>query len=156
MLDSIRSRIYGAIASKTGDGFLPIKLVKGAALYANDVVGRPLAPASELEERRAFEEQIAAGKAEAQAAEREQAPIVIFHIDRDQRALRKLRQLLEGQGLSFDERNVADDEAAQSAAKMDSGFARFPMLFVAGDYVGGFESVSNLLNRGELDALVYV
>lgn len=155
MLESLRTRLYGVLASETGNGFLPVRLAKGAALYANDVVGRPLAPASELDERRELERQIAENKREQAEASREQAPIVIFHIDRHPREVAKLRELLRGEGLSFDERSVADDEAAQSAAKMDSGFAKFPMLFIAGDYIGGVEALSNLINRGELEALVY-
>lgn len=157
MLDSIRTRLYGVLASKTGNGFLPVRLAKGAALYANDVVGRPLAPASELEERRDFEKAIADKKAaaSAEARRREQAPIVIFHVDRHPREVAKLGELLRGEGLEFEERNVADDEAALSAAKMDSGSAKFPMLFIAGDYIGGVEALSNLINRKELDALVF-
>lgn len=154
MLERIRTRLYGALASDSGNSFLPVRLAKGAALYANDVVGRPLAPASELDERRELEVRIAERKRE-EAAAREQAPIVIFHNDRDPRELAKLRELLRGEGLEFDERNVADDEAAESAAKMDSNFARFPMLFIAGDFIGGVEALSNLINRKELDKLVW-
>jgi glutaredoxin len=157
MLESIRTRIYGVLASKTGNGFLPVRLAKGAALYANDVVGRPLAPATELDERRETERAIAEKKAAAAAesARGEQAPIVIFHIDRHPREVAKLRELLRGEGLKFSERNVADDEAALSAAKMDSKFAKFPMLFIAGDYVGGVEALSNLINRKELEAIAW-
>jgi hypothetical protein len=42
---------------------LPVRLTKGAALYANDVVGRPLAPASELDERCELEPAIGRGRA---------------------------------------------------------------------------------------------
>jgi len=150
MLDRLRSRLYGALASKAGNRLLPIKLAKGAVLFANDVIGRPLAPGSELDERREFEEANSARKADEAAEAREQAPIVIFHIDRHPREVAKLRELLRGEGLEFAERNVADDEAALSAAKMDSGFAKFPMLFIAGDYIGGVEAVSNLVANDEL------
>lgn len=155
MLESLRTRLYGVLASDAGNGFLPVRLAKGAALYANDVVGRPLAPSSELDERRELEAAIAEQKREQAEAAREQAPIVIFHIDRQPRELDKLREILRAEDLAFDERNVADDEAAQSAAKMDSNFARFPMLFIAGDYIGGVEALTNLINRKELEALVY-
>ena len=155
MLESLRTRLYGVLASKTGNGFLPVRLAKGAALYANDVVGRPLAPAGELAERRELERQLAERRREQSAPAREQAPIVIFHIDRQPREVDKLRELLRAEGLEFEERNIADDEAAQSAAKMDSGFARFPMVFIAGDYIGGVEALANLVQRRELEALVY-
>lgn len=153
MLESLRTRLYGALSSTAGDRLLPVRLAKRAALYANDVVGRPLAPAGELEERRELERRSV--ERERAAAARVQAPIVIFHIDRHPREVAKLRELLRGAGLEFDERNVADDEAALSAAKMDSNFSRFPMLFIAGDYIGGVEALANLINRGELEALVF-
>ena len=65
LFDKFRSRVYKTLRSETGNGLLPVRLAKGAALYANDVVGRPLAPASELDERRELDQKIAEQKREA-------------------------------------------------------------------------------------------
>lgn len=159
MLDSLRTRLYGALAGDAGNKLLPLRLAKGALLYANDVVGRPLAPADELSERRAFEEEMAARRAaEAEAAapaEAAQAPVVVFHVDRHPRELRKIVEMLEAESIEVTVRDVSDDEAARSAAKMDSKDAPFPMLFIAGDFIGGAEALTNLVESGELRRLVF-
>jgi glutaredoxin-related protein len=163
MLEGIRTRLYGALASRAGNKLLPVRLAKGALLYANDVVGRPLAPATELEERRAFEAEIAARRAgdaaaaaaAAEAAAAEQAPVVVFHNDRSPRELAKIVELLEAEEIEVTVRDVSGDEAAESAAKMDSGGARFPMVFIAGDFVGGAEALTNMVRSGELRTRVF-
>ena len=160
MLEGIRTRLYGALAGRAGNKLLPVRLAKGALLYANDVVGRPLAPATELEERRAFEAELAARRAgeaaaEAAAAAAEQAPVVVFHNDRSPRELAKIVELLEAEGIEVAVRDVSDDEAAESAAKMDSGGARFPMVFIAGDFVGGAEALTNMVRSGKLRERVF-
>jgi glutaredoxin-related protein len=161
MLEGIRTRLYGALAGRAGNKLLPVRLAKGALLYANDVVGRPLAPATELEERRAFEAELSARRAGEAAAEAaaaavaEQAPVVVFHNDRSPRELAKILELLEAEGIEVSVRDVSDDEAAESAAKMDSGGARFPMVFIAGDFVGGAEALTNMVRSGELRDRVF-
>jgi len=152
MLQSIRAKVYGALTNKRGNGFAPVRLAKGAALFANDVVGRPLATAEEFAERDAFEVKRAAA-AEKKAAS--QAPIVVFHIDRLPNELKKITDMLDGEDLKYVVRGVADDEAAISAAKMDSDGARFPMIFVAGDFIGGAQALTNLIQNHKLKPIAF-
>ena len=157
MFQSIRSRVYGALTDGRGDSFAPVRLAKSAALFANDIVGRPLASREEFAEREAFEANLAAKAADVAAKEaaKEAAPVVVFHIERLPNELKKITDILKGEGIAHIVRSIPDDEAAISAAKMDSNDARFPMVFIAGDFIGGVEALTNALTSGELHTRVY-
>lgn len=152
-LDEIRSVVYGTLRSKAGNGLLPVRLVRGAALYANDVVGRPFAPAQEIAERREFEARRDQDRA-AKAA-RVQAPIVVFHIDRHPRELLKVKQMLDGADLRYDVRDISEDEASVSAVKLEMKSFGFPAVFIAGDCVGNAQQLANLEQTGKLETLAF-
>jgi len=149
MFKSLRTKIYGVLVGDVGNQFAPIRLAKNVALVANDVVGRPFATAEEFVERN--------GPVEtgSQITLHGQAPVVVFHIDRLPTELYKIVSLLEGEGISYMVRAIGDDEAAISAAKMDSQGARFPMVFIAGDFVGGAQNLTKMVSSGELRRLVF-
>ena len=149
MFKSLRTKIYGVLAGEVGNRFAPIRLAKNVALVANDVVGRPLATAEEFAER---DGPIEAGY---RATPHDQAPVVVFHIERLPTELNKIVGLLEGEGITPIVCAIGDDEAAISAAKMDSQGARFPMVFIAGDFVGGAQNLTNMVSSGELRRRVF-
>ncbi len=153
MFESLRTKIYGVLASESGNSFAPIRIVKNAALAANDVVGRPLATAEEFDERREFESD--RNVTDAVLVTTEQAPVVVFHIERLPTELHKILDILKGEDIEHTVRAISDDEAAISAAKMDSDNARFPMVFIAGDFVGGAAAMTNMISSGELRRRVF-
>ncbi len=152
MLHNLRAKVYGVLTGERLNGFAPFRMAKSAVLLANDVVGRPLASEEEFAERVAFEVSRASAAKEKALS---QAPIVVFHIDRMPIEMKKITDMLDGEKLNYVVRPIADDEAAISAAKMDSDNARFPMLFIAGDFIGGVEALTNLIGQQKLKRLVY-
>jgi hypothetical protein len=162
MLEKIRSTIYVALRSPVGNKLLPIRLAKGAALYVNDVVGRPLAPGEEFAERREFERSQGerASKAEtaagpASTARGEQAPIVIYHRDKYTGEVARLKQILDGEELAYSVENIEGDEAAISATLRDANGFKLPIVFIAGVAVGGRAQLANLIQSGELARLAF-
>lgn len=155
LLDKFRSRVYGTLRSEVGNGLLPVRLIRGAAQYANDVAGRPFAPQSELDERRELETRMdneREAKAERAA---QQAPIVVFHIDRHPRELAKIKQMLDGSELRYDVRDISEDEASVSAVKLEMKSFGFPVVFIAGECVGNAQELANLEKTGELRTLAF-
>jgi glutaredoxin len=133
------------------------------ARKANEALGRPLADEAELADRRAFEERTAAPAVSASGsaspakpqAQREAAPVVVYHMDKTRRDAVKLTELLDGAGIPYKVMNIQDDPAAQMAVRRDSKGFRLPVVFIAGEVVGGRSELTNLATAGELRKKVF-
>jgi len=131
------------------------------ARKANEALGRPLADEAELADRRAFEAQIQS-RAQPPAqpevphdAQREAAPVVVYHMDKTRRDAVRLTEILDGAGIPYKVMNLEDDAAAQAAVRRDSKGHRLPVVFVAGEVIGGRTEVTNLVSSGELRKKVF-
>ena len=128
------------------------------ARRANDALGRPLADEAELADRRAFEARdpapVAAPVAKA-SAEREAAPVVVYHMDKTRRDAQKLVDMLEAEHIPHQVSNIQEDPAAQMAVRRDSKGFRLPVVFIAGEAIGGRAELSNLIASGELKKKVF-
>ncbi len=153
-IDRARAGAHGAIAKlpgKAGD----------VARKVNDALGRPLADEHELADRRAFESQATNhGAAKAAAAvnaagARDAAPVVVYHMDKTRRDALKLVEILEDNGIPHRVSNIQEDPAAQMACRRDSKGFRLPVVFIAGDAVGGRAELTNLATSGELKKKVF-
>ncbi len=149
-LDALRAEAHRAIDK------LPGKAGE-LARKANTALGRPLADAAELADRRAFEARAtAAGPAPSPAsAAREAAPVVVYHMDKTRRDAARLTEVLEGAGIPYKVMNIQDDPAAQSAVRRDSKGFRLPVVFIAGEVIGGRAELTNLAASGELKKKVF-
>lgn len=129
------------------------------ARKANEALGRPLADEVELADRRAFEAQAASAASPAPAARpaasREAAPVVVYHMDKTRRDAIKLTEMLDGAGIPYKVMNIQEDPAAQSAVRRDSKGFRLPVVFIAGEVVGGRSELANLAASGELSRKVF-
>lgn len=152
------SRLDGARArARTALERLPGKAGE-LARRANEALGRPLADEAELAERRAFEARGGHRQAQAQpqaqkpasAAAREPAPVIVYHMDKTRRDALKLTEILDGAGIPYRVSNLQEDPAAQMAVRRDSKGFRLPVVFIAGEPVGGRAELLNLQASGEL------
>lgn len=149
-LDALRAEAHRAIdrmPGKAGD----------LARKANAALGRPLADATELADRRAFEAGTTAAPAPAPAtgASREAAPVVVYHMDKTRRDATRLTEVLDGAGIPYKVMNIQEDPAAQSAVRRDSKGFRLPVVFIAGEVIGGRAELTNLAASGELKKKVF-
>jgi glutaredoxin len=149
-LDRLRAEAHRAI-----DG-LPGK-VGDVARRANAALGRPLADAGELADRRAFEArgQAPAAQAGAPRATREAAPVIVYHMDKTRRDVPRLTEVLEGAGIPYKVMNIQEDAAAQAAIRRDSKGFRLPVVFIAGEAIGGRAELTNLAASGALKRKVF-
>src|SRR6185295_15219861 len=94
-LDKLRAEAHRAIDKLPGK-------VGDVARRANTALGRPLANADELADRRAFETR---GTTPAQSApstaQREAAPVIVYHMDKTRRDATKLTEILDGAGIPY-------------------------------------------------------
>jgi len=127
------------------------------ARRANEALGRPLADEDELAERRAFEARgaRAEARAEAKLGAKEPAPVIVYHMDKTRRDALKLTEILDGAGVPYRISNIQEDPAAQMAVRRDSKGFRLPVVFIAGEPVGGRAELLNLASSGELKKRVF-
>lgn len=135
---------------------LPGKL-GGAASRANAALGRPLADAAELADRRAFAEHAIAPVTTpaVPSAPREAAPVIVYHMDKTSRDVARLTEILDGAGISYKVMNIQEDPAAQAAVRRDSKGFRLPVVFVAGEAIGGRAELTHLAASGDLKKKVF-
>jgi glutaredoxin len=123
----------------------------------NDALGRPLASEAELADRRAFAEGYQTqtptpsptpSAPTSVTPEKTAAPVVIFTLDKQRRDAERLAQILEDAGVEFTLRSLENDPAAQAAVRRDSKGFRLPVVFIAGEPVGGRQELTNLGRAG--------
>jgi glutaredoxin len=145
--DRVRARAHGVLARVPGR-------VGERLRGVNEALGRPLADAGELADRRAFRTGSApagaASSAGGTAPSRAQAPVFVYHLDKTRRDVPKLTDILDANGVTYTVVNLEGDPAAQAAVRRDSKGARLPVVFVAGECLGGREHLVNAASTGEL------
>lgn len=70
---------------------------------------------------------------------------------------KKARELLDAQGLRYhymEYGSYFSEWKRRSAIKMWTGWQTFPMIFVKGQFIGGFDDLKALVNSGELKKLL--
>ena len=150
-VDRMRALAFGAIAKAPGP-------VGSALRRANEALGRPLADAEELEDRRAFataHRGAVAVTAAPAPANREAAPVIVYFMDKQKRDVAKLTDILDANGVTYTMTNIQEDPAAQYAVRRDSKGLRLPVVFVAGECIGGREHLVNAASSGELKKKVF-
>lgn len=149
-LDGVRSKAFGLIDRLPGR-------VGGLARAANEALGRPLADAYELEDRRAFASKGATvtSASPPQPTSTDVAPVIVYHMDKTRRDATKLTDMLDAEKVPYKVSNIQEDPAAQYAIRRDSNGHRLPVVFIAGEVVGGRAELSNLISTGELKKKVF-
>ena len=150
-LDGLRARAHAALAKVPGR--------MGERLRdLNETLGRPLADDHELADRRAFEARVGGAQSMAPAAaatKREAAPVIVYHMDKTRRDAEKLADMLAAENVPYRASNLQEDAAAQMAVRRDSKGFRLPVVFIAGEPIGGRAELSNLIASGELKKRVF-
>ena len=63
--------------------------------------------------------------------------------------------MLDAENIPYKVSNIQEDPAAQMAVRRDSKGFRLPVLFIAGDVIGGRAELGNLISSGELKTRVF-
>ncbi|MDB4965948.1 MAG: hypothetical protein JWN44_1637 [Myxococcales bacterium] len=146
--DKLRTTVHGVLRSEKGDQYKPVKILREVLGTANDLAGRPFCTQEELEERRN------AGASGA-VLKREPAPVMLYFDGKDHRTKKKMEELLTGKEIPFKVLDVTDDEATRSWATTQAKQVEFPLLFIAGEAVGGLHELTQLDVNGQLARRVF-
>jgi hypothetical protein len=131
-----------------------------ARAKAHGAITRLPGKAGELADRRAFANgkdgaPLTAAGAPKPDPSREVAPVIVYHMDKTRRDALKLVELLEGAGIPHKVSNIQEDPAAQMAVRRDSKGYRLPVVFIAGEPIGGRSELVNMQTSGELKKKVF-
>lgn len=149
LLDQMRARAHAALEKVPGK-------VGESLRKANDSLGRPFADEHELADRKAFAKSGAAVTVASPApSSAEAAPVIVYHMDKTRRDAQKLTDILDANGIAYKVTNIQEDPAAQYAVKRDSNGVRLPVVFIAGECLGGREELTNAAATGELKKKVF-
>jgi glutaredoxin-related protein len=160
LVDRGRVLLHGLVYADKGNAIPPLRWTRQALRFANDLAGRPLCSAEELQRRqdelRQAEEAVLAERQSPNAAtRREAAPVVLYVTDQDQRTRKKIEDILKGRDIRYTINDVTDDEASRSWALTQARKHEFPLVFVAGEPIGDLDDVMQLDVRGELVKKVF-
>ena len=76
-------------------------------------------------------------------------------MDKTRRDATKLTDMLDAEKVPYKLSNIQEDPAAQMAVRRDSKGHRLPVVFIAGEVVGGRAELSNLIASGDLKKKVF-
>ena len=163
MLDSVRDFAYQALRSSRGNILPPVRWAKDLVLFMNEMAGKPLATRDEIAGRRERErvrlEKLAAARAQqAQkdaAPVKESAPVVVYKDDKSNRDLKRIASVLKGRDITWQEIDVENDQAGKSWVVTRSGTHDLPVVFIAGEPVGGYDALVQLDVAGDLVKRVF-
>jgi len=153
--DKLRALAHGALTSTAGEKVAPVRVVRSFLATANDLVGRPLAPVEELAARRAAAAPVAAVAKPAAAPAREAAPVIVYFDGKDHRTKKKVEELLKGRDIPFRVLDVTNDEATRSWCVTQAKLDEFPLVFVAGEPIGGLHELTQADVNGLLKKKVF-
>ena len=148
MLDSLRIKLNDVLSSQIGNQYKPLRMLKEVIGTANDLVGRPLCTREELDERRGIVREEA-------TEQREAAPVMLYFDGKDHRTKKKMEEILKAKEIPFKVLDVTDDEASRSWALTQAKAAEFPLVFVAGEAVGGLHELTQWDVNGQLAKRVF-
>lgn len=146
--DKLRTTVHDVLASERADRFRPVKLLREVLGTANDLAGRPFCSQAELDERRDTH-------VDGTTARREPAPVMLYFDGKDHRTKKKIEELLTSKEIPFKVLDVTDDEATRSWATTTAKQLEFPLLFIAGEPVGGLHELTQLDVNGQLSRRVF-
>lgn len=149
--DRLRAMVFTILESPRGDHVRAIRLAREVLGTANDLVGRPFCSQEELDRRRTRQ----AGADEATPVRREPAPVMLYFDGKDHRTKKKMEDILRSREVSYQVLDVTDDEATRSWATTAAHSEEFPLLFIAGEPVGGLHELTHLDVNGGLKKRVF-
>ena len=147
--DKLRITLHQLLASERADRYRAVKLLREVLGTANDLVGRPFCTQAELDERRS------SGGHGVTVSRREPAPVMLYFDGKDHRTKKKIEELLVDKEIPFKVLDVTDDEATRSWATTQAKQLEFPLLFIAGEPVGGLHELTQLDVNGQLSRRVF-
>ncbi|MBL9004316.1 MAG: hypothetical protein JNJ46_08725 [Myxococcales bacterium] len=157
--DRGRVLLHDALYTETGNRLPPVRWTRQALRFANELLGQPLCSQDELARRQQAvaqaEQRVAEERGGGQTSRREAAPVALYVTDQDHRTPKKIEDIFKGRDIPYTVLDVTDDEVSRSWALTQAKKHEFPLVFIAGEPIGGLDEVMQADVRGELVKKVF-
>ena len=151
--DRVRVFVHGVLSSEKGDGVKPLKAMRAVLGTANDLAGRPFCSSEELARRNARKHPLVV--VAPASPSRDPAPVMLYFDGKDHRTKQKMEELLRSRDVPFKVLDCTDDESTRSWAIAAAKLPEFPLLFIAGEPVGGLHELTEIDVNGGLKRRVF-
>lgn len=64
------------------------------------------------------------------------------------------KNFLKDQGIAFEEKDLTGKSGEMMRLKSETGWSTFPMIFINGTLIGGYQDMKELHDQGELEKLL--
>lgn len=64
------------------------------------------------------------------------------------------KSFLREKGVNFEEKDLTDDFEEMNRLKNETGWRTFPMIFINGKMIGGYQDLKALDEEGKLDSML--
>jgi hypothetical protein len=148
---------YDKLVAPRRDARPMAKHLRNLASIANELLGRPLRPAEEVDGNAPASASAGASTAATKPGTppaTRRAPVLVYFDGRDHRTLARVEELLKGRGYDYRVLDVSSDEAELSWATTAAKATELPLVFVAGAPLGGWQKLLDADVSGELARLV--
>jgi glutaredoxin-related protein len=81
--------------------------------------------------------------------------VIVYHMEKQKRDVVKVTDILDANGIPYKVINIQEDPAAQYSVRRDSNGLRLPVVFIAGECIGGREHLVNAASSGDLKKKVF-
>lgn len=66
----------------------------------------------------------------------------------------RAKQLLKSKNIAFQEIDLTNDTELREKISNQTGHQTVPMIFIGDQFIGGFDNLNSLSQKGELDAML--
>jgi glutaredoxin len=150
VINKIRIAGHDVLSTRRGDDIKAVRVGLEVLNIVNELVGRPFCSVEEL------------AKAEAKPAaavvssrQSEIAPVMVYFEGKDHRTLEKIESILKSATVPYQVLDVSRDDVAQSWLKSVTKHEDLPVVFIAGECIGGLTELAELDLNGNLKKKVF-
>jgi glutaredoxin-related protein len=150
VVNKIRIVGHDVLSTRRGDKYKAIRVGLEVLNVVNELVGKPFRSSEEL----ASASQKPTVKV-VSSRQTEAAPVMVYFEGKDHRTLEKIESILKSATVPYQVLDVSRDDAAQSWLKSVTKHEDLPVVFIAGECIGGLTELAELDLNGTLKKKVF-
>jgi glutaredoxin len=150
VVNKIRVVGHEALNTRRGDQYKAVRVGLEVLNIVNELVGRPFCSSEELGKTSPKPAATATSSRQTEAA-----PVMVYFEGKDHRTLEKIESILKSATVPYQVLDVSRDDAAQSWLKSVTKHEDLPVVFIAGECIGGLTELAELDINGTLKKKVF-
>jgi glutaredoxin len=151
LINKLRTTGHEVLTTKRGDHIKAVRVGLEMLNIVNELTGRPFCSEEELAKTAAKEQK----KVVVNTRQTEAAPVMVYFEGKDHRTMEKIESILKSASVPYQVLDVSRDEATQSWLTSVTKHEDLPVIFIAGECIGGLTELADLDLNGTLKKKVF-